>query len=461
MRPLLAAAALFAVSVVAHAAGADLKEANAAYRKKDFARALALYQAAADAGDPAAMNEIGLMNAKGEGLPKDLPASIVWFKKAADKGDVDAVTNLAYSYERGYGVARDPRAALKLYGEAARKGNRTALNNIGNMYERGDGGLVQDYVEAYKWYLLSRARGGSKSNAANIKRLADKMTKEQMAEAQKRASAFYSTATRGGAPSGPRSDVDRPAFSLPQAADDYAVVVGIEKYADLPPATWATRDALAVRDHLLALGYPARNVMLLSGADATKGRLTAALNSWLPNRVGPKSTVFFYYSGHGAPDLTTHSAYLVTADGQAEDLADTAYPVKLLYEKLSALKAKRVIVALDSCFSGAGGRSVLPKGARPLVTKVDTGSGDLGKVVSLSAAGGEQISGALDEQGHGAFTYYLLKGLDGAASPGGGTPTTKALFDYLSPKVQDAARLQNRDQTPQLAAGGSTDVPLR
>ena len=70
--------------------------------------------------------------------------------------------------------------------------------------------------------------------------------------------------------------------------------------------------------------------------------------------------------------------------------------------------------------------------------------------MAFSAAAADQISGAVEEQGHGAFTYYLLKGLNGAAADAAGAVTVKALYDYLTPKVQDAARLHNRDQTPVL-----------
>ena len=106
-------------------------------------------------------------------------------------------------------------------------------------------------------------------------------------------------------------------------------------------------------------------------------------------------------------------------------------------------------MAMDSCFSGAGGRSVLAKGSRPLVNKIEKISEVDDKIVSFSAAAGDQISGTMDDQGHGAFTYFLLKGLGGEAGAGGKV-TVKALYDYLSPKVADAARRQNRDQTPQL-----------
>lgn len=247
----------------------------------------------------------------------------------------------------------------------------------------------------------------------------------------------------------PVSDVDAPRYKSPERAEDYAVVVGVERYNGLPDATYAERDAKAVYEHLIALGYPARNIALVTGAQATRTALVKNLEAWLPQNVDEKSTVFFYYSGHGAPDPAGGAAYLVPADGDPQYLQETAYPVKRVYEKLGALKARRVLVAMDSCFSGAGGRSVLAKGTRPLVGKIDMGAVG-GKVVSLTASASAQISGALDEQRHGLFTYYLLKGLNGEARDVTGAVTVKSLHSYLAPKVQDAAKRANRDQAPQL-----------
>ncbi len=45
-------------------------------------------------------------------------------------------------------------------------------------------------------------------------------------------------------------------------------------------------------------------------------------------------------------------------------------------------------------------------------------------------------------QGQGMFTYFLLKGL------GEGKSSAKSLFGYASPRAQDEARRQNRQQTP-------------
>jgi uncharacterized caspase-like protein len=243
-----------------------------------------------------------------------------------------------------------------------------------------------------------------------------------------------------------RSDVDEPAYKAAEDPSRFALVIGVERYESLPAADFAERDARAVRAHLLALGYPERNVILLLGAQATKTGIEKYLESWLPRNVKDDSKVFVYFSGHGAPDPESQQAYLVPWDGDAKFLDTTGYPLKRLYEKLNALKAQQVLVAMDSCFSGAGGRSVLAKGTRPLVSRIDTGASDLGKVVVLAAAGPEEVTGTAAGQGHGLFTYYLLKGLNDRH----GRSTAKDLYGLVLPEVQDAARRDNRDQTPQL-----------
>ncbi|MDE2039308.1 MAG: caspase family protein [Elusimicrobia bacterium] len=250
------------------------------------------------------------------------------------------------------------------------------------------------------------------------------------------------------------SDVDKPSFHLAERPDDFALVIGIGKYSDLPEASFAENDARAVKNHLLAMGFPSRNVVQLFGEKAGRSSMEKFLETWLPRNVKEDSRVFFYFSGHGAPDPETGEAYLVPWDGDPSFLENTGYPIKRLYAKLSGLRAKEVIVVMDACFSGAGGRSVLPKGARPLVVKVDAATVPQNLTV-FAAASGNQITSTLEDQGHGTFTYYFLKGLDGGAKDASGAVTAKGLYDYLRPKVEDAARRQNRDQEPVLR--GVTD----
>jgi uncharacterized caspase-like protein len=85
-----------------------------------------------------------------------------------------------------------------------------------------------------------------------------------------------------------------------------------------------------------------------------------------------------------------------------------------------------------------------------LVSKIDLGFPVDGRIASMTASNGDQVSGTLPEQGHGAFTYFFLKGLNGAAADSEGAVTVRGLYDYLASKVADSARGQNREQTPQL-----------
>lgn len=258
------------------------------------------------------------------------------------------------------------------------------------------------------------------------------------------------------------SDVDRPGYKSAERPNDLALVIGIERYSgELPAADHAERDAEAVKAHFLALGVPPRNLIHLSGSKAGRASIEKYVENWLPRMAKPDSRVYVYFSGHGAPDVKNGNSYLVPWDGDPNFLETTAYSVSRLYAKLDKLPAQEVLVAMDACFSGAKGRSVLPKGARPLVSKIAQVIPGGSKVVALSASDSNEITGTYDEQGHGLFTYYLLKGLNGAA---GGSVTVNGLYQYLKPKVQDEAGRSNREQTPQLvpaAPGARGEIRLR
>jgi len=257
------------------------------------------------------------------------------------------------------------------------------------------------------------------------------------------------------------SDIDTPGFKHRDDPKNFAVVIGVEDYRNLPKADYAGRDAQAVHAHLRAAGYPERNIIQLRDQRATISDMKKYIEEWLPKNIHSDSTLFFYFSGHGAPNPVTGEAYLVPWDGDAKFLTTTGYPLKKLYASLSGLKAKRIFVALDACFSGAGGRSVLAKGARPLVMKVETGLKPSSRLTLLTAASGDEITGTLESQGHGLFTYFLLKGLNGAAKDRRGRVTVQGVYDYLKPKVQDEARRDNREQSPVIAGPSRESVLLR
>src|SRR3989304_760782 len=254
-----------------------------------------------------------------------------------------------------------------------------------------------------------------------------------------------------------KSDVDElPAIKAKPNKNSYAIVIGIEQYRQkLPKADYAVADAKTMTEYLTkVMGYPEENVVTLLNERATNVDLAKYFEKWLFNNVEKDGSVFIYYSGHGAPNPKTGDAFLVPYDGDPSFIDETGYSLKRLYESLGKLQAKEIIVALDSCFSGAGGRRVLAKGARPLVMNLESSFILSQKIAVLSAASGEQISSTYEEKGHGLFTYFMLKGLKGEGDTNGdGKVEIGEIFECIKPQVERIARkTYNNEQLPQLIA---------
>jgi uncharacterized caspase-like protein len=251
------------------------------------------------------------------------------------------------------------------------------------------------------------------------------------------------------------SDVDElPAIKAKHNKNAYAIVIGIENYRQkLPKADFAIADARTMTEYLIkVMGYPEEDVITITNEHATKSDFEKYFERWLSNNVEKNSTVFIYFSGHGAPNTKIGDAYLVPYDGDPSFIAETGYSLKRMYDALGKLPAKEIIVALDSCFSGAGGRSVIAKGARPLVMNLQSNMALSRNMTVLSASSGEQISSTYEEKGHGLFTYFLLKGIkDEDVVRQDGSIKMDDLFGYIKPQVERIARKQfNNEQTPQL-----------
>jgi len=244
-----------------------------------------------------------------------------------------------------------------------------------------------------------------------------------------------------------QSDIDRPNIADSEKVmgdNDLAIIIGIEGYQSLPKSDYSYDDARLMADYVKALGFKSRNIELLLEERATKSAIEKIIKTWLPNKAKPDSRVFVYYSGHGAPEPKTGDAYIVPFDGDPNYLSDTGYPLKSLYDSLGKLQVAEVTVVLDSCFSGAGGRSVLAKGARPLVM-MTTSTVLPSNIAVLSATQGTQISTSSPEKGHGVFTYYFLKALKG------GKKNIAEIYEYIKPLVEDEAKQINVQQSPSIS----------
>lgn len=97
--------------------------------KKDPVEARRWTERAAEGGNRAAMHNLGIALAQGQGGPKNLTLAAEWFRKAADLGLVDSQYNLGVLYEQGRGVTQNAAEAYKWYLIAARSRDELALDN--------------------------------------------------------------------------------------------------------------------------------------------------------------------------------------------------------------------------------------------------------------------------------------------------------------------------------------------
>lgn len=204
-------------------------------------------------------------------------------------------------------------------------------------------------------------------------------------------------------------NLETPARSLSSAADDAAVVVGVEHYAWLPLNVDAIRDAELFSSWLLlSRGIPADRVTRLT--DATAATWLDAVER-AAAKVGPDGTLWVYFAGHGAMAPMEGVHALLMADAGAND---ASVSVEGLQQALCQATAKQVVLVLDTSFAGVG------RDAKPLfeARTVDAPSPEDAadpKVLTWIGTGPYEFPAVLDDVQHGAFTWHVVGALRGWA----------------------------------------------
>lgn len=236
----------------------------------------------------------------------------------------------------------------------------------------------------------------------------------------------------------------------PARPNDFALVVGVEKYRGLPNAKYAGRDAESMRLFLArTMGVPEKNIITLLDDKAGMADIGKILDEWLPRNVTIDSRLYFYFSGHGTANLVDGVPYLLPWDGDLSFLRGSAYSVETLIEKLRASKARETIAMLETCFSETGSRCVQPRGLRPLIVRGGANSiGHSGINVIFAASLGE-TAGVNEARGHGIFTTEAISRFGNIKGSRGGATLNK-WFDATKRGVVSAAKKLDSKQTPQL-----------
>ncbi|MBO0904204.1 peptidoglycan-binding protein [Jiella sonneratiae] len=101
---------------------------------------------------------LGTLYEKGNGVDRDLAKARDEYQAAADGGNVRAMHNLAVLYATGIDGKSDPAKAAQWFEKAASYGMPDSQYNLGILFARG-AGVDQDLVKSYKWFSIVAGEG--------------------------------------------------------------------------------------------------------------------------------------------------------------------------------------------------------------------------------------------------------------------------------------------------------------
>ena len=243
-----------------------------------------------------------------------------------------------------------------------------------------------------------------------------------------------------------------------------ALIIGIEKYEQAPPASYANLDATYFYEYARkGFGVSKSNMMLLVDEDANLIKSLGIISKWLPGKVVKNQTeLIIFFAGHGLASNDGKELYFLTQDSDPDLLTRTALSRTELFKEILSLEPKSVTMFMDTCYSGISrDEEVLLASARPIRIAADDQDGVPDNFTIFTASQLDQISSGLKEASHGIFSYYLMKGLEGKADANKDKQITNGeLLAYMDQNVSQKASELGRQQNPSLA-GDRDQVLLR
>ncbi len=225
----------------------------------------------------------------------------------------------------------------------------------------------------------------------------------------------------------------------------YALVIGNNRYANLPNLESAVPDAQAV-DELLRTRYGFRTRVLLN---ATRAQIISALNEYR-GILSPDDSLLIYYAGHGELDAQNMRGYWLPVDAQRDENTEWISDQQVT-SQIETMSARHVLVVADSCYSGAMTRS-------SGVVIRSTGSTDeeikrltrLAKVPSRTVLTSGGLQPVLDAGGggHSIFARAFIGVLRSNDKVLEGTSLYNQLFD----EVRRSAARYKVEQSPRYSA---------
>jgi Caspase domain len=205
----------------------------------------------------------------------------------------------------------------------------------------------------------------------------------------------------------------------------FGIFIGIDDYRGIGSAlSFSARDAQDMANAFQNSTNETTQIATLVGQQATRANVLSTLND-VAKEAQPGDQVWLYFAGIGFRDGAGGDSYLALADTAKENLKANSLSSSDLLNWIKGLKSEQVLVLLDACHSGL----VTHRGFQIL------GTDGPGRVF-IAASGPDGLAYEQPSLGHGVFTYYLLKGLAGAADlSASGYVTPEELFRYVASNV--------------------------
>lgn len=248
-----------------------------------------------------------------------------------------------------------------------------------------------------------------------------------------------------------------------------ALLVGVNHYNNnsLGALKYACDDVGKVRDALIQIGFPAKNIRELVGDGPvgdrpTRAAILAALDDLLA-KSGPKSSVWIVFSGHGFDTSDNRSAFCPedaevkwSADGVPTAKAESVILLEDVVKRLRQDDARFKLLIVDACRQPATlARSATAK-PRPF-SKVDASG-----LAFLQSCDSEEFSWEHPESNGGVFIDFFTKGLrgEGNANPDGGITFLELCGSVSKETISFTDKKCASVQTPYYTLSGVSDFYL-
>lgn len=235
--------------------------------------------------------------------------------------------------------------------------------------------------------------------------------------------------------------------SLPAKAKRYALIIGVDQYADTQITTLggASNDAKALANALIRhAGFPGEQVTVLASdqpaeRQPTRGNILRRLSN-MAAVVPPDGLILVSFAGHGV-ERGGH-AFLLPSDSQVSNdvelLEQTAINVSQIRDRIKRIGVRQVLMILDACRNDPVGRANADNPLTAAYTRgfnFDLRNHEVQAFATLYATEVGHRAYEYKEKKQGYFTWILVEALGGGAANEKGEVTLSGLVKYLQERV--------------------------